>query len=95
MQKIKSVAELKDAIIQLEDKQVSDLLLLKDQIAIVRESLAPANLIRRVFKEVFATSNIVKTILSAAIGLTTGYLTRRYFTGAAGTFLKKLLYRFL
>jgi hypothetical protein len=95
MQKITSVTELKDAILQLEDKQASDLLLLKDQFSIFRESMAPANLIRRIFKEVFATSNIVKTLLSAAVGLTTGYLTKRYFTGLTGSVLKKLLNRFL
>ena len=94
MQKITSSLELKDAIRQLEYKQSMEEQLLKEQFYIARESLAPANLIKSTFNEVFTARSLIRTVLSATVGLTAGYFTKRYFTGIPGIILKRLLGRF-
>ena len=93
MQKITSTTELKDAIRQLEYKQTSEERLLKDQFRLTRERLAPVNMLKTTFSEVFTAPYLIRAVLRAAVGLTSGYFSRRYFTSVPGTLLKRLLSR--
>jgi hypothetical protein len=95
MQKITSTTELKDAIRQLEYKQTSEERLLKDQFRLARARLTPVNMIKTTLSEAFTAPNLIRTILRAAVGITSGYFSRRYFTSVPGTLLKRLLYRFI
>lgn len=93
MQNITSRKELKDAIRQLEDKQTSGEQLLRGQFKLARERLAPVNMIKTTFSEVFTAQNLFRAVLRAAVGITSGYFTKRYFTRIPGTLLKRLLSR--
>lgn len=95
MQQITSSTELKDAIRQLEYKQTLEEQLLKEQFSLAKERLAPVNLIKTTFNEVFTAPSLIRTVLSATVGLTAGYFTKRYFSGIPGILLKRLLSRFL
>ena len=89
MQNITSTVGLKEAIQQLQNKQAVELQLLKEQFNITYESLKPVNLIRT-FTEAVASPDIISNILSASIGLTTGFFSKRIFTSATGSLLKKV-----
>jgi hypothetical protein len=91
MENIKSSAELKSAIQNLEAEQTFHKQLLKDQFFIVHESLKPANLIRNTFNDIASSSSLTNNIMGAAVGLATGFVTKKIALGLPGSILKKLL----
>lgn len=91
MEKITTVAELKSAIQELENKQAQEWPLLKEQFRTTSESLKPLNLIKSAFKDVTASSGIKDTLLGATVGLTAGYLSKTLIVGASQNPFKKLL----
>lgn len=95
MQKISTAAELKDAIRLLEDKKKAEQELLKEELTIVKEKLKPSNVVRNTFNQVFTGPNMIRTIMIASVGLTAGYITKKYFQGLTGRILRRLLGRVL
>ena len=95
MQKIKTVADLKTAIQQLEYKQANQLLSLKEQFHATHESLKPWNVFKNTFKEFTSSPDFKGTILSTTIGLATGYLSKSLVVGASHNPIKKLIGSFL
>ena len=91
MKKIKATAELKSVIQQLESKQANDWQLLKEQFHTTYESLKPINVIKNTFKEAISTPDLKTNIVNAAIGLTTGFVAKKVFTGVLSNPLTKLL----
>ncbi len=91
MQKIKSVAELKNAIQILEVEQYDKGQLLKEQLFITYKSLRPANFLMSTVKDIASSPYLIDNILGAAMGLVSGFLTRKIFIGASGNKLKKLI----
>ncbi len=82
---------LAEAITLLEIKQASELKLLKEQFQETYESLKPINLIKNTFKEVEDSPEIRKNILNAAVGLATGFLSKKVLTSDAQTPMKKVI----
>lgn len=95
MEKITSAAGLKNAILLLESDQIIQLQLLKDQFHFTYESFKPVNLLKRTLKDVASSPYLVDNILGTAIGLATGFLSKRIFVGPSGSIFKKLLGSFL
>lgn len=93
MQKISNAAELKDAILLLEDKKKAEQELLKEEFTLVKEKLKPSNVIRTTFNQVFTGPNLIRTGLIATVGLTAGYITKKYFQGLTGRILRRMLGR--
>jgi len=91
MQKITSGYRLKNAIQLLEVKQAVDAQMLKDQFYFTCESLKPVNLLKRSLHDLTSSPNLIDTILSTAIGLGTGYLSKKIVVGTSGNILRKLL----
>ncbi len=91
MGKITSLTELKESILLLEIKQTCDGILLKEQIHTTYQSLKPVNIIQGAFNKVISSPDLKKNIVSAAIGLTTGFVAKKIFVGASINPLKKLL----
>ena len=91
MQNISSVAGLKNAIQLLEVEQAIKWQILKEQFYNTRESLKPINLIKSSLKEITSSPNLIDNILGAALGLATGYLSKKVFIGTSGNLFRKLL----
>lgn len=90
MENIKNTADLKAAIAELKIQQATDLFLLKEELRITKEKFTISNIIKSGFKKVTATPNISSNLLSAALGLTSGFVTKKILIGKTINPLKKL-----
>jgi hypothetical protein len=90
MQNITSIAELKNSILVLETEQSIKGQLLKDQMFLTYEGLKPVNLIRHTLKEISSSPYLIENISGSAMGLLSGFLSRKIFVGTSGNLLKKL-----
>jgi hypothetical protein len=86
---------LKESISLLEKRQAEELILLKEQFHDVYESLKPINQIKDALHGIARLPDIKNVIISNAIGLTTGYLSKKVMVGGSHNPLKKLLGTFL
>ncbi len=91
MQNITSATGLKNAIQLLEVEQVVKLQLFKEQFHLTYESLKPVNILKSTIKDVASSPYLIDNILGTAIGLTSGYLSKKIFVGASGNMFRKLL----
>jgi hypothetical protein len=90
MENITSVAELKNAIQILEVEQAINGQRLKEQFIITYRSIKPLNLLKHALTDVVSSSNLIDNILGTAVGLTTGYLSKKIFIGTSGNIIRKL-----
>ena len=91
MENITSAIELKNAIQRLEVEQNIDGQLLKEQFYLTYESLKPINLLRHTIYEISTSPHLIDSILGTAVGLTSGYLSRKIvMIGASGNLVRKL-----
>ncbi len=91
MQKVNSYAGLQDAILQLRIEQTEKSQLLKEQLNISYESLKPLNLLRGALKDISSSPVIGENLLGSAVGLASGYLTKKIFIGTSGSLIRKLI----
>jgi hypothetical protein len=91
MQNITSSAGLKDAIKLLEAEQEIKARLLKEQLYITYESLKPVNLIRHTLKEISSSPYLIDNLSGTAMGLLSGFLSRKIFVGTSGNLIRKLV----
>lgn len=91
MENMNSSAELKKAIELLEAEQDVKLQLLKQQFYTAYESLRPANLIRSTLKEVTSSPYLIDNIVGSAVGLASGYFSKRMVVGASVNRVRRLL----
>jgi hypothetical protein len=91
MQKIDSVAELKNAIQLLEVEQADKGQLLKEQFFLTYESLKPVNLIASTLNDIKKSPYLIENILGAGVGLVTGFYTNKLIFNPRGNKLKKLI----
>lgn len=90
MENITTSAELKTAIQLLEAEQVFHKQLLKDQFFVVHESLKPANIIKNIINDITSSPYLIDNMLGAAMGLATGFVTKKLASGVPGSLIKKL-----
>ena len=74
---------LKEAIVLLENKRALELELLKDQLHVTYESLKPLNQIKSLFHRDGMSPKSENSLLDTAIGLTTGYLSKKALVGGS------------
>ena len=91
MQNITSIAGLKNSIQLLEAEQSIKEQLLKEQLFLAYESLKPVNLIRHTLKEISSSPYLIENISGSAMGLLSGFLSRKIFVGSSGNLFKKLI----
>lgn len=77
MQKVTSTTELKDAILQLEQKQREQWVDLKEHINVAFDALKPINLLRSTYREFISTPHVAEDLIGSTIGLTTGLITKK------------------
>jgi hypothetical protein len=91
MQKITNIVDLKMAIRQLENKKVEEWLLLKDQFSAFYENSKPLTIIKNTFKEFISSPDLKTTLINGAIGLATGFITKKIVVGNTHNPVTKLL----
>jgi hypothetical protein len=91
MSKISSRAELNDAIKYLELEQKVTGRQLKEQVKGITEDLRPVNLIASVMKDVVSSPFIIERVVGAALGVGTGYISRKIIAGTSGNPLRRLI----
>ncbi len=91
MENVTSTAGLKTAIQLLEAEQAIKERLLKEQFYLTYEGLKPVNLIRSTLDDIASSPNLIDNILNTAMGLGTGFLSKKLIIGASGNKVRKLL----
>ena len=91
MPKITTTAELKEAIRLLEIQQKVEGTLLKEQFKTTYESLKPANLIGNTIKELIKSPQLKGDLLTTALSLGAGYLSKKAVIGNTSNPIKQLL----
>lgn len=77
MYNISGTKDLKEAVGLLEREVDEQKQLLSEQLSVIYESFAPANIIKEVFNEVVTSEEFRSNILTATVGISTGYLTKK------------------
>lgn len=88
---INNSAELRAAILELEDRKQREQQQLVENFHSFTESLKPMNLIKSTFNKVKETPGIPGTLLKAGVGLGVGFLSKRLLIGKSAGMFKKLL----
>jgi len=91
MQEITSADGLKNAIQLLESEQADKEKQVKEQFLLTVESFKPVNLLKSTLDEVKSSPYLIDNILSTAMSLTTGFITRKIVIGASGNKFRKLI----
>ena len=91
MKKAHIKAALKEKILLLEHQQKQELIVLKNQFHDTYESLKPINFLKNTFHEVTSSPDIKNNLLNNAIGIATGFLTKKVLVGASHNPIKRIL----
>src|SRR5664280_1520308 len=90
MQSITSTVELKEAIRLLQEQQIYQGLILKEEFFTVTESMKPINIIKSTFSQVTSSHDLLGNLLSTTVGLAAGYISKKTLVGSSANLLKKL-----
>ncbi len=82
---------LQEAILLLEAEHALQLVMLKEQLHTVHDSLKPVNLLKGAFQKVTASPEIKTNLLDNAIGIGAGLLSKKLLVGSTHNPIKKLL----
>jgi hypothetical protein len=91
MENITSTAGLKKAIELLEAEQAVELQRLKEQFYPAYESLKPVSLLKSTLKDIRSSPYLIDNIIGTALGLATGYLSKKMLVGASVNRVRKLI----
>ena len=79
------------AIQSLKEKQKNELILLKTQFEKTYEGFRPLNILKNTISEVTTSSDLKSSLVNNAIGLATGYLSKKFLLGSTHNPFKKIL----
>lgn len=91
MSNISSSAELKEAIQYLELEQKVIVGEMKEQVHSITQELKPVNLIASVMKDVSSSPYIIDSVVGTALGVGTGYISRKLIAGTSANPIRKLI----
>jgi hypothetical protein len=83
MQHIHSKTSLRAAIVELENKQIEDKKVLRDQFHVALESVKPVNLIKGALRDVSSSPDLSNSLISKSANLTVFHFTKVLFKGIA------------
>jgi len=81
---------LNEAITFLENKQKSELYLLKEHFEFTKQELNPVNIVKEKFNDVVSAPGFKGKIIKGAIGLASGFLTKRFVIGSGSGIISKI-----
>ena len=79
------------AIQSLKEKQKNELILLKTQFEKTYEGFRPLNILKNTISEVTTSPDLRNSLVNNAIGLATGYLSKKFLLGSTHNPIKKIL----
>jgi hypothetical protein len=82
---------LNELIMLQEQKYDSELKALKEQFLIAYESVMPINLIKSLFHEVTVTPDIKNDLVNNAIGLGTGFLSKKLLVDGSHSPMRRMI----
>lgn len=82
---------LKLMIKELEIKQEEEGNILKEQIISTYENLKPANIIKNVIRDFFSTDSLKDELISTAVSVASGFITKRMLVGKSNNQLMRLV----
>jgi hypothetical protein len=91
MEKIDSIERLNQAIAYWEKKQALDKALMREEFITTYKNFTPANLIKSTFNQLSHSDDFKDDMLDTAIGLATGYLSKKVAIGDTQNPVKQLL----
>jgi len=91
MENITSIAELKEAIQFLEVEKAMKGQQLKEHFNLTIDSFKPVNLLKSSFRDVVSSPHIIENIIGTALGLSTGYLSKKLVVGGSVNLIRRLL----
>jgi hypothetical protein len=90
-----SYSALQDSIQLLEEEQIIKRQQLKEQLTISYESLKPLNLLQAAIRDMSSSPDLGNNVLGSALGLASGYLSKKLFVGTSGNIMRKLIGSFI
>jgi len=94
---VKDNKSLNEAIAFLENQQKSDMYLLKEHFEFTKQELNPANIVKdkihdlkENFQSALTSPSLKGKLLKGALGIATGFLTKRFIVGPTGGIMSKL-----
>ena len=91
MEKITSVAGLKNAIHLLEEEQAVKQQMLREQFYLTYESFKPSKLIGKTIIEMVSSPDLIENVIDTSISLATGYFAKKAVTGLSGNIIRRVL----
>lgn len=91
MKTLSETDALNELIIYTEKQKAYELVLLKEQFHEVYDSFKPANIIKNVFHDLTSPADIKDDMVSNAIGVGTGMLSKKLLTGSSDNPIRKVL----
>jgi hypothetical protein len=90
MKSITSTAALKEAILQLENRQKTQKETLHEIFLTARESLMPANLFKTILGSVFRSPKLISGILLAGAGFATTFFLKKKYSKTKSSIINKM-----
>jgi hypothetical protein len=90
MENISYNDRLNKAIESLETEQAEKLLQLRGEFYTVYEQLKPANLVKGTLNDMLTSPLLIENIVGSALGLATGYFSKKLFIGSSVNRFRKL-----
>ena len=91
MQKITSVAGLKNAIQLLEAEKEVKGQQFKEQLLFTYDSFRPINIIKRTLNDFFSTPDLTEKLSGTTVGVASGILFNKLFVGRSGNIFRKMI----
>jgi hypothetical protein len=91
MQSITSVDGLREAIVALESRRREQELELTIQLGLFYDSLRPVNIIKNTVRDLAGSSQVRQKVLTAAVGMASGYISRKLFFPLTSGPVKKII----
>ena len=91
MQSITSVDGLHEAIVALESRRREQELELTIQLGLFYDSLRPVNIIKNTVRDLAGSSQVRQKVLAAAVGMASGYISRKLFFPLTSGPVKKII----
>lgn len=90
MGNISSAEELKESIRKLEMEHAIKGEQFKEQLLTTYDSFSVISLIRNSLKKTASSPDLINDVLGTALGLATGFVSKKIFIGSSGNVIRKL-----
>ncbi len=90
MKKVEASARLKQLILAKEAEHRAEGRELREHFFLTYESLKPVNIIRNTVKDIFASPEIKNNLVNTALGVVSGLVAKKIFTGKSTSTLTKM-----